>query len=374
MGAGESVEDGQMPMKLAVRLFETAVTVILDDSLPEQVRDAILGQWAHLQISHGNPEPRFRLTLTADATERESHEQIVLATGESAADQLATSLTLVGLRSLIGKAFLFHAAGLALDDGRVLAFVGPSGRGKTTVATRLGTTLGYVSDETVAFRHDLSVIPYPKPLSIGSRPGSKHMHAPSALGLKPAPDELRLAALVLLDRDPCVRAPRVESVPLDEALGELVPQMSSLAAMPDPLRNLVDVIAKTGGVRRLVYAGAEELADLVPTILQTRSHTQLGRKPATREPSSELPQGAVGRAPFVDALTIDDKLAVLSSHRLHVLAGIGPTLWNGADGVSIGELLALVESVHGPNPNGAGSSYVAEVFDQLVEAGVLQVG
>jgi hypothetical protein len=165
----------------------------------------------------------------------------------------------------------------------------------------------------------------------------------------------------------------VESVPLDEALGELVPQMSSLAKMPDPLRSLVDVIAATGGVRRLVYAGAEELADLVPTILATRSHTQTGTKPATRELPSELPPGTVGRAPFVDALTIDDKLAVLSSHRLHVLAGIGPTLWNSADGVSIDEMRALVESTHGPNPNGAGS-YVADAINQLVVAGVLQVG
>jgi hypothetical protein len=364
-----------MPVNIAVRVFNTVVSLDLDDSLPEQVRDAIAAQWAHLQVVDAVPDLRAVLTLpSTQAAVGKEGVQIVASQAESAADQLATHLTLAGLRQLAGTVFLFHAAGLALDDGRVFAFVGPSGRGKTTVATRLGTTLGYVSDETVAFRHDLTVIPYPKPLSIGSRPGSKHMHAPSALGLKAAPDELRLAALVLLDRDPSVRAPRVESVPLDEALGELVPQMSSLAAMPDPLRSLVDVITATGGVRRLVYGGAEELAELVPTILHTRSHTEPGTKPATLPLPSALPRGAIGRAPFVDALTLDDKLAVLSSHRLHVLAGIGPTLWNGADGVSIDELRALVESTHGPNPNGAGSSYVADVIDQLVAAGVLQVG
>jgi hypothetical protein len=366
-----------MPVNITVRVFDTVASVELDDSLPEHVRDAIAAQWAHLQIADAAPDLRMLLTLPGtQAAVGDDGLQVVVSPADSAADQLATHLTLAGLRRLAGTVFLFHAAGLALDDGRVLAFVGPSGRGKTTVAARLGTTLGYVSDETVAFRHDLSVIPYPKPLSIGSRPGSKHMHAPAALGLKPAPEALRLAALVLLDRDPTVSAPRVESVPLDEALGELVPQMSSLAAMPDPLRNLIDVIAATGGVRRLVYAGAEELADLVPTILQTRSDTQPDSEPATLPLPlpSKLPRGAVGRAPFVDALAIDDKLAVLSSHRLHVLAGIGPTLWKSADGVSIEELLALVESVHGPNPNASGGSYVVDAIDQLVAAGVLQVG
>jgi hypothetical protein len=363
-----------MPVNIAVRVFDTVVSVDLDDSLPVPVRDAITAQWAHLRVTDAAPDLRMLLTLPGTETTVEEGLQVVVSQPDSAADQLATRLTLAGLGHLAGTAFLFHAAGLALDDGRVLAFVGPSGRGKTTIASRLGTTLGYVSDETVAFRRDLSVIPYPKPLSIGSRPGSKQMHAPAALGLKPAPDELRLAALVLLDRDPTASASRVEAVPLDEALGELVPQMSSLAAMPDPLSNLANVIAETGGVRRLVYAGAENLVDLVPTILQTRLGAKPVTEPATLALPDALPRGAVGRAPFVDALAIDDKLAVLSGHRLHVLAGIGPILWNGADGVSIDEMRERVEATHGPNPNAAADSYVANAIDQLVAAGVLRIG
>lgn len=366
-----------MLVKLAVRVFDTVVSVELDDSLSAQVRDAIVAQWAHLRVSGDDVAPDLRWRLMSPGAETpigSADARVVAATQESAADRLATELTLAGLRSLAGRVFLFHAAGLALDDGRVLAFVGPSGRGKTTVATRLGTSLGYVSDETVAFRHDLSVIPYPKPLSIGSRPGSKQLHSPSELGLRPAPEALRLAALVLLDRDPTVNQPRVESVPLDEALGELVPQMSSLSRMPEPLRRLIDVVAATGGVRRMVYGGAENLAELVPTILRMRTDTPAGTTLTTSELPSDLLPGTVGRAPFVDALTIDDKLAVLGSHRLHVLAGIGPALWSGADGISIAQLLSRVESAHGPSPDGAGSSYIEDVIDQLVAAGVLQVG
>jgi hypothetical protein len=144
--------------------------------------------------------------------------------------------------------------------------------------------------------------------------------------------------------------------------------------MPDPLQSLANVIAATGGVRRLVYAGAEELAELIPLILQTRSDTAPVSRPATRESPSALAPGAIGRAPFVDALTIDDKLAVLSSHRLHVLAGIGPLLWTGADGVFPAHLTELIETTFGPNPNGDGNGYVGEVIGQLVEADVLQVG
>jgi hypothetical protein len=263
--------------------------------------------------------------------------RLVMATQESGADRLATE---------------------------------PSGRGKTTAATRLGRTLGYVSDETVAFRHDLTVIPYPKPLSIGSRPGSNQWHSPAELGMLPAPDGLRLGALILLDRDPTVAEPRIEPLPLDEALGELVPQLSSLSHMPEPLRRLLDVIVATGGVRRMVYSGAEDLAEPVPTILRTRTDTPTGTKPMTSELLRELLPGTVGRAPFVDALTIDDKFAVLSSHRLHVLAGIGPALWTGADGASVARLSEVVESAYGPKADDAVSSYVTDVIDQLVAAGV----
>jgi hypothetical protein len=366
-----------MPVQFVVRVLDIVVSVELDDSLPTPLSAAIVAQWAHLTVDPVDRTPvlRWRLTLS-DAESQYAGDDVVVvaATQEAAADQLATRLTLAGLRNLAGRTFLFHAAGLALDDGLVLAFVGPSGRGKTTLARHLGMTLGYVTDETVAFRHDLSVIPYPKPLSIGSRPGAKRLHSPLDLGLRLPPNELRLGALILLDRDPAVTEPRVEEVPLVEALGELVPQMSSLSRMPHPLRSLVDVISATGGVRRLVYGGAEDLRELVPTILRATAATPTVSNPTVGEVPSELAPGAVGRAPYVDALSIGDDLAVLGAHRLHVLAGIGPAVWRSSDGIGIEQLRGRIESVYGPSPDGIGSWHVAQATDRLVAAGVLRSG
>ena len=65
-----------------------------------------------------------------------------------------------------GEVIMLHAAGLALPDGRVVAFVAPSGTGKTTLSRTLGKAFGYVSDETVVINFDGTVTPYPKPLSV----------------------------------------------------------------------------------------------------------------------------------------------------------------------------------------------------------------
>ncbi len=81
------------------------------------------------------------------------------------------------ISGLRGEALMLHASAVALDDGRVIGFVGPSGRGKTTASQALGRTYGYVTDETLAIRADGSVVAYPKPLSIGTRPDVKRHRA-----------------------------------------------------------------------------------------------------------------------------------------------------------------------------------------------------
>lgn len=365
-----------MSEEFMLRVLDSVIGVELDSSLTAEVRAAIVGQWTQLRVT-GERAPDIRMRLRLPGPESETNGeivQIVAASDESAADDLASELTLAGLRALAGKAFLFHAAGLAMDDGRVIAFVGPSGRGKTTLSRRLGMHFGYVSDETIAFRSDLSVIPYPKPLSIGSRPGVKQLHSPVELGLRPAPDALRLGALVLLDRDPSVTEPRLEAVPLTEALGELVPQMSSLARMPRPLHSLFEVIAASGGVRRLVYGGAEDLRELIPAILDTRAETAVVRALVTGKEPSRISPGTVTRSAYVDALLIDDQLAVLSTFHLHMLAGIGPALWRESNGVSIAQVQDQIESAYGPSPDGTTKSALREAVDRLVAEGVLQLG
>ena len=101
---------------------------------------------------------------------------------ESMLASLSINVTLAALRCRAGEVLMLHAAGLATPDGRVVALVGPSGRGKTTVSRILGREFAYVSDESIAITADGAVVPYRKPLSVmrmmeRSRPNGAHTNS-----------------------------------------------------------------------------------------------------------------------------------------------------------------------------------------------------
>lgn len=365
-----------MPTSFFVTVLGSVFGVELDESVPADVRSAIAAQWAHLQTSGVEPAERFRLTLSPGTTPGSLDAKTVsVASPGAAPDTLAGALTVEGLHRLAGQALMFHAAGLAYDDGAVIALIGPSGRGKTTACRQLGHRFGYVSDETVAFRPDLSVIAYPKPLSVGSRPGTKDLHAPGAAGMKPAPDELHLAALVLLDRSPTVVTPAVEPVRAIDALGELVAQTSSLDRLHRPLQTLLEVINATGGVRRLRYADGHDLEVLATGIARVRGEVETWSVPEIVAAATEVPEGAIARADFADAVVLDERLVVLGSGRMHILDGIGPAVWQNAGGVGGDELEARIVEEYGSAPAGMDvESVVAAAVDQLIDAGLLRRG
>jgi len=178
---------------------------------------------------------------------------------------LSTQITLAALDALRGTRLLLHAAGVAAQDGRVLALVGPSGRGKTTAVRHLAQRYGYVSDETVAVDDSLAVRPYRKPLSIivEGRPFKKQI-APSDLGLLPLPDApLQLAGITLLCRDPHSDEPGIHSVDLIDAICEMTPEISYLPELPLPLQYVARIVERVGAVTRMVYRDAVDLPGMV---------------------------------------------------------------------------------------------------------------
>jgi protein-tyrosine-phosphatase len=180
---------------------------------------------------------------------------------------LAGAVTVRAIDQRAGEVIMLHAAGLALPDGRVVAFVAPSGTGKTTLSRTLGKAFGYVSDETVVINFDGTVTPYPKPLSvIRSGHHLKRQLSPDAEGLLVAPSGLRLARIVLLTREPDAVSPVIEDVPLLPGIAELSAQVSYLPRLAEPLRSLARVIERTGGLARVTYAEASDLIDLVPVL------------------------------------------------------------------------------------------------------------
>ncbi|WP_396657428.1 hypothetical protein [Microbacterium sp.] len=365
-----------MSTSFSVRVLGSVFAVEVDASVPAEVQSAIPAQWAGLvTVDAPDEATRYRLTLDA-ASEAEPGAQTILASSaDEAPDRLAGALTVAGLHRLAGEALMFHAAGLAYDDGGVIALVGPSGRGKTTACQRLGHVLGYVTDETVAVRPDLSVIPYPKPLSVGSRPGTKELHAPADIGMRPAPENLRLAAIVLLDRDQAVISPGIEPVSAIDAIGDLVAQTSSLSRLPRPLQTLLEIIDVTGGVRRMRYADGHELETLVGRVLHVRGEVAQWSAVDVERPQGELTAGFVARTEFDDAVFLDGRLVVLAGRRLHVLDGIGPEVWLGADGVESGALRERVIAVHGDAPSDVDiDQFLAQTLDQLIDVGLLRRG
>ncbi|GAA3635429.1 hypothetical protein GCM10022200_18430 [Microbacterium awajiense] len=359
------------------------MAVQFDDSVTPSDRVALLAPWDHLRTDEAATRV-IRVRSVSGGTGRRPSESDHLASRDVSApslvglgSQLTTGITLDAIDALRGQALLLHACAVALDDGRVIGFVGPSGRGKTTASRVLGERFAYVTDETLAVRSDLSVIPYPKPLSIVSGPDGKHQRSPRSLGLRTdLPDDLRLAALVLLDRQQGKAEPTVHRVALNPGIAELAEQSSYLAELPTPLVSLADVLAHTGGLRRVCYGEATSLLSVVDEILKLDDPAPPRLLPARAAvaPSSKATARRYHRTEYVDAARLDHELFVLRTGQITVLDGVGPAIWAAAGGATRDELVhAAVRELDEPPPGVDAPTVVDAATQALIERGLLKV-
>ena len=222
------------------------------------------GKQAELQIEACvDPDPE----VLAKARQRRA---VAYDNPASVLHVLTPTVTVGAIDARRGHLVMLHAAGIALDSGDVIAFVAPSGTGKTTIATFLGRHFSYVTDETLAMTLDGAVVPYPKPLSVVTEDadGLKDQTRPDDLALREPPPELRLARIVLVDRTP--DGPDVAEwtdVELLDGLAELTAQVSYLKEIPGMLHTLADLADSTGGIRRVRY---REVASLLPAMESMR--------------------------------------------------------------------------------------------------------
>jgi len=185
---------------------------------------------------------------------------------------LTQQVTYAAIGARAGELLMFHAGGLSHQTtGATIAFVAPGGTGKTTLVRTLGPGRGYVSDETVGVAADGSIEPYCKPLSVRRpEPGEpKDEISPLALGLDVPAVAPWLAGMVMLRRDlPPGHDVTVEHVDPLDALVELGPETSSLAAVDRPLHALSGLLAAVGGLRRVRYHDAVQLQPVVHEVLE----------------------------------------------------------------------------------------------------------
>ncbi|MEO5320424.1 ATP-binding protein [Arthrobacter sp. CC3] len=299
------------------------------------------------------------------------------------AENLTSRLTVAAILENAGELMMLHACGVASPEtGAVVALVAKSGTGKTTAASLLAKTFGYVTDETVAIGPDGYVVPYPKPLSVKQGPGTpKRQAGPDELGLLPAPAKPFIQSIVLLNRvepdttEGTHQEPTLRKLPLADGLLALIPDSSSQAEIEEPLQSLCRLIDRVGGVWQVTYSEAEDLpAALAPLFRKQRRSKPVWEARAEEPESGPIPDGWIRRVEPKDAVAIDGDLLVMLEAEIVRLSGIGPAIWEAtASAVPLDRLTEQIGEVHG-RPEDYRAA-VAAAAGQLIAKSVLeQVG
>ncbi|MCS3841781.1 hypothetical protein [Microbacterium sp. AK031] len=350
----------------AVSALGARIELAFAEEVPEDVVARIRRSWSGAAIEPGSA---FAVDSASAADQAPDVRIEVDAVGdvEHRLETLSTRVTLDALAHNRGRLVMLHAAGVALEDGRVIAFVGPSGRGKTTLSRTLAQHYGYVSDETIAFDDELRVLPYRKPLSV-VRPGApKDQVSPSDAGLRELPAaDLALAAIVLLERDPSAAEPELEHLHFADAAPLLAAQSSYLREYEGTVCALAELCDRAGGVRLLRYAEATD----VPAMIDALLVSDPAPAPWNRMRLDTI--DAEGTASSADAVDFGDTVVAFSDSTMRVLEGIAPAVLHAAgESSDLDRIVNAALDVHGAPPSGDAAVMVRDVVAELVEVGLV---
>lgn len=262
-----------------VSAFDVAVEVQIGGDRAEEVAERLPSLWELCVPSDDRPG-RSAPAVTVRVVFDSDPGVMALAAGagdvsrerlEDLLQVLTQRITLAAIDAQAGRHLMLHAACLAdPSSGAAAAFVAPGGTGKTTFVRTHALGRWYVTDETTVVGEDGTVVPYPKPLSVRRRPDSlfKDETAPRAVGLRPPEGPVRLVALGLLDRDDRhIGPPVIQRLDTLDAVLALVPQTSHLPELERPLQRLAALCESLGGVHRVTYREAADVAGWVDELL-----------------------------------------------------------------------------------------------------------
>ncbi len=351
---------------LLVRALGVVVAIAAPD---EETRERLARQWSRAVVVEPDQDP----VATVDVPKGVSDS----VAGDYG---LTTRVTLAALKATAGKRVNLHAGGVADEQGRLLALVAASGTGKTTATRVLSSRLGYVTDETVSIDPDGAVHAYPKPLSVIVDPASKFRKeqlSPDDLSLLPAPETTTLARLVILERG-ADGPPGLRTMRTAEAVLQLVEQSSSLSQLPRPLRTLVDLVHRCGGVRGLTYTEIEEHVDDLVALLEAREAPADSKDLVWHDGLDEFPLlGSEGpflaRRRFVEAVEIGDELVVLTRSQAWLLADLTAAIWlELAQPSTLTELVTAAQTRFGAHDDA--EAVVRAAVSTLVDEGLVAWG
>lgn len=303
--------------------------------------------------------------------------------GPSAAvvgDQVALAVTLQAIEANEGDLLMLRAAAVAdPETGRCVVLVGPAGSGRSTAARTLARHFGYVTDDTVAFTTTLDLLPYSKPLVAGDDP-AQGMRSPDDLGLRRAPEALRPAAVLLLERHAEGFVPPVlTELPTAEAVAHLSGNASYLRALDKPLHRLAALVEEVGAVHRVDYREAD---DLVAVTQQLLNHpAPRDTEPEPDEPTVDELLGPdpgeggdrVRRSDFVDFHVSDGVGCVMLGESVVALSFLATRILTllGEGSATHDRLAEALLVEFGEPESGDAESLVQTHVDDLVEVGVL---
>lgn len=241
------------------------VDVALDIVGPE-LAEAVRGAWRDA-VAPSTAAPGITLRVAVGPT---SAGDVTGSSIEEVLHLLSPTVTARMIDRRAGELVMLHAAALADPaTGATAVLVAPSGTGKTTAASTLGRTMSYLSDETSAITPEGHVLTYRKPLSVIEGGDFKAQRAPTELGLLTTDTDARLAALLVLERRADHEGePHSVRPPLVDAVAALTPENSYLARLDRPLHRLADLVELAGGVHRVTYREASDLAPLLARLLR----------------------------------------------------------------------------------------------------------
>jgi hypothetical protein len=364
-----------MTRDLTIAPFGLGVRLSFDDTVPDAVIARFQESWSDVTDVAERPGSAHRVSLT----EPEGVAGVIAQpTEEALAEHLGAALTVAAVDACRGRLLSIHASALALPDGRVVAFTGRPGAGKSTLISLAGRRFGYLTDETVAVRRDGTVLPFRKPIALhAGGSGWKRHRSPAASGMLPLPDApLRLAGLWLLARDADgPDAPVLEELGFDEALRALLPELSWFAELPSALHHLAALVDAIGGVRRLRYREAESVLPLLDGVGEPAVVVEgpVVVEEPERAASAEGAPGGHRRDAGTEWIERDGVVSCLRGSLVESLTGIAPALWRTLERpASLEELTAAVVAEHGAPPDGDARHAVRAVLAELVERGLVE--